>query len=223
MRAGRLSSQILTSARSRDAPRLRLSRKRAQRTIPTPIAALCHAMGGNQAASFVLTFLSSIPIVPWQCRLRTSAWLRLGCRVRRIRLLGQRIEEKQHLQAAFLVAHDLLDDRRRLVRVEQERRRRSVQCNGDGFQVGQLDRTPASFVVRRPMDRLLGRCVHHVQDRVAIPTPESDVERDRLHALCSRLLALENDFLVMCRAPLLAAMRTAARAPGAGLRRLAEP
>src|SRR6266545_798959 len=45
-------------------------------------------------------------------RLRTSAWLRIGCRVRRIRLLSQRVEEKQHLQAAFLIAHDLLDDRR---------------------------------------------------------------------------------------------------------------
>jgi hypothetical protein len=73
MRAGRLSSQILGSARSRDAHRLRLSRKRAQRSIPTPIAALCHAMGEDQAACVVLTLLSSIHIVPWQCRLRTSA------------------------------------------------------------------------------------------------------------------------------------------------------
>jgi hypothetical protein len=72
-----------------------------------------------------------------------SACLRLGCRVRRVRLLSQRVEEKQHLQAAFLVAHDLLDDRRRFVRVDQERRRRSAQCNTDGFQVGQLDRPPA--------------------------------------------------------------------------------
>jgi hypothetical protein len=41
-------------------------------------------------------------------------------------LLGQRVEEEQYLQAAFLIARDLLDDRRRLVRVDQERRRRSV-------------------------------------------------------------------------------------------------
>jgi hypothetical protein len=36
--------------------------------------------------------------------------------------------------------------------------------------------------------------------------PESEVERDRLGALCSQLLGLENDFLAMCREPLLASL-----------------
>lgn len=62
-------------------------------------------------------------------------------------LLGQRFEEEQDLQAALLVARNLLDDRRSLIRVDQEPRRRSVQCRGDGLQVGHLDRTPTDLIV----------------------------------------------------------------------------
>jgi len=37
--------------------------------------------------------------------------------------------------------------------------------------------------------------------------PESEAERGRLRALCIQLLALENDFLAVCRAPILAGLR----------------
>jgi hypothetical protein len=53
------------------------------------------------------------------------------------------------VQAALLVARNLQGDRRSLIRVDQERRRRSVQCSGNSLQMGQLDRTPANQAFRR--------------------------------------------------------------------------
>jgi hypothetical protein len=61
----------------------------------------------------------------------------------------QRVENKQHVQAAFLVAADLLDDRRSFVGVDQECRRRSLRCGGDGFEVGQLARPCQLARIRR--------------------------------------------------------------------------
>jgi hypothetical protein len=57
-------------------------------------------------------------------QLGASIRLRLARSIHLIRWLSQRLKEEQHLQAAFLVARNLLDDRR--IRVDQERRRRSA-------------------------------------------------------------------------------------------------
>lgn len=53
------------------------------------------------------------------------------------------------MQAALLVARNLQGDRRSLIRVDQERRRRSVQRSSNSLQMGQLDRTPANQAFRR--------------------------------------------------------------------------
>jgi hypothetical protein len=49
------------------------------------------------------------------------------------------------VSSALLVARNLLDDRRSLISVDQERRRRSAQCNGDYFDVSELDRPPTDL------------------------------------------------------------------------------
>jgi hypothetical protein len=82
-----------------------------------------------------------------QCsRLRNSACRRIGYTIHLVRWFSQRVEEEQDLQAALPIARNLLDDRRSLIRVDQERRWRSAECCDDGFQVCQTDWPEAGYV-----------------------------------------------------------------------------